>query len=182
MKYYLIQRDPNYPNAADVINWYGVIDKRKITLEDYWRLEEMKTFFVSDGMFTVFTDVLTYPFLMFTKKSRQVLYFYDRTIPFKQVILIDRENHRSKIYNLPILEKIDCLAEGTVFNLDKSMVKKCVIDPEKTQDKCIFWLAGVFDTHTVIRCDLAESLLSRNVKGLGLIPIDMIEKRSVPVL
>lgn len=175
MKYFLLQLDPSYTNAANVINWYGKLDKRKISTDDAWRLEDRTVFYISSHYDpAIFTDLLTSPFFMVTKKVRKVLHFYDGTIFFKQVVLIEQKHHQSQVYNLPILEKIDCLAEGTVYNLDKSVIKKCVIDPRKTMDKCIFWLGGMLNTYTVIRCDLAESILQRKCKGIGLIPIDTI--------
>ena len=57
----------------------------------------------------------------------------------------------------------------------KSIIRKGVIDYEKTEGKAIFRLKGFDHYYMVGRLDLVESILKRNVKGIGLKELEVCE-------
>lgn len=69
---------------------------------------------------------------------------------------------------------MDCLSEKTVFKHGRQIDKGFLIK-ENIPDISIFKIAGEIDKHkTVVRVDLAESLLKRRLKGVTLKEMEVI--------
>ena len=69
---------------------------------------------------------------------------------------------------MPIFEKIEALSEESEFNLDRTVVKKIVLDKDKINGIKIFQIKESSKTLIVIRLDVAESLLRRHFRGIKL--------------
>ena len=69
--------------------------------------------------------------------------------------------------------------EKSEYNLDKSVIKKGVIDYGKTEGKAIFRLKGFGHYYMVGRLDLVESILKRKVRGIGLKELEVWEGGAV---
>lgn len=69
---------------------------------------------------------------------------------------------------MPIFEEIEALSEKSEWNLNKTVVKKIILDKEKIKDKKIFKIKESEKTLIVVRLDVAESLLRREFKGMCL--------------
>lgn len=67
-----------------------------------------------------------------------------------------------------IFQEIECLSEKSELNLNKTVVKKIILDKEKIKNKKIFKIKESLKTLVVIRLDVAESLLRREFKGMCL--------------
>lgn len=87
---------------------------------------------------------------------------------FKEIILLDRKNATSEIYYIPLLEHCDCLAPESELSRGRDTLITAVLDPEKIEDRSIFYLGGFSKLYAVARLDLVESLLRRGGRGIGL--------------
>lgn len=177
MQYYMLDLDPKFTNAPNLINWYNVFDVRKIRVETadqipYRHLIELRPYEA-----TIFTDIITMPYLLVSAMVKKLLAAYEPLIEFKDIVLLDKVNKQYALYYLPILEEVDCLHESSELNLDHSVIRKAVFDPRKAIDKSIFRIGGVKDTYIAVRLDLAESLLRRKAAGVWLEPIAWKEER-----
>ncbi|WP_442871175.1 hypothetical protein, partial [Acutalibacter muris] len=77
--------------------------------------------------------------------------------------------------NLFYLIQIHCLAEGSEWNLDRSVLSKGVINLEPVGDTSIFQLADMKNIYTVIRVDVLESMLKRGARGVGITPLQTVK-------
>lgn len=168
MKFYILGTDKELANYPKLKNWFGKIDCRNINIQDAYKIPKRQLFFIEESENTLFTGIIEYPFPMISSEVKEVFDMYESHIIYKEIILLDRKNEKAKIYYLPILEEIYCLDEKSKFNLDKSILKKGVIDYEKTEEKAVFRLGGLNHYYIAGRLDLVESILKRDVKGIGL--------------
>jgi len=99
---------------------------------------------------------------------KKIIEKYDRNIVFKTLVLIDSLHDRQENYSLPIFEEIECLSDKAELNLNKTVVKKIVLNKEKIKDKKIFKIKESSKPLIVIRLDVAESLLRRDFRGIKL--------------
>ena len=99
---------------------------------------------------------------------RDVIKMYEPTTQFKEIILLDRKNATSEIYYIPLLEHCDCLAPESELSRGRDTLITAVLDPEKIEDRSIFYLGGFSKLYAVARLDLVESLLRRGGRGIGL--------------
>jgi hypothetical protein len=156
------------------MNWYEQIDPRYLNKENARKLEYFNSLMVRPYAETFYPDILINPFFMVTKGVAEVLSYFDSSVDYKVAALFDLENKVGKTYFIPILEQIDCLAEGTEFNLDHSVIHRAVIDPNRTLGKALFKLAAVKNTYIVARLDFVECVLRRKALGVKLKEIEIL--------
>lgn len=174
MKYFMLKLDPAFTHAPNIINWYKVFDVRKLHPETADKVPYRNLLEISPDPAIIFTDIIVFPYLLISVLLKKVLTAYEPLVEYKDVVVLDKINKQYALYYLPILETVDCLHETSQFNLDRSVIKKAVFDPEKTAtaNKSIFRIGGVKNTYIAVRLDLAESLLRRKAVGVYLEPIE----------
>lgn len=99
---------------------------------------------------------------------REIIEKYDSGILFKTLALIDNLHNKQVNYYLPIVEEIEALSENAELNLNKTVVRKLILNKEKIQSRKIFKIKESSKPLIIVRLDIAESLLRRNFKGIKL--------------
>lgn len=178
MKYFEIQDTPELKYAPRLQNWYGAFDVRDIGMESYPKLPERLLFIVEPSGQTVFTDFILLPFLLVSHKVMDVIKMYKERCYYRDVILLDQLSGRSEMYCLPVFDETDRLqileksGENEVHGEPSAKQKL----PEVHVNKNIFWVRDFRKRHTVISLELAESLLRREVFGLGIREVTLFTK------
>lgn len=168
MKFYILGTDASYTNYPKIKKWFGRIDYRDLNIYDAYKIPNRQLFMIHENENTVFTSIVENPFPLVSAEVKKVFDMYEPHIIYKEIVLLDQQYERTEVYYLPILEEIECLNDKSEYNLDKSIIKKGIIDYEKTEEKAVFRLKGFDHYYMVGRLDLVESILKRNVKGIGL--------------
>ncbi|WP_313152235.1 hypothetical protein [Lacrimispora sp.] len=162
MKYFVLTSKGKYP-FPQIINWSQAIDVRKLTRNEY---RELPAFFLLNaklGMDGVFPDVIEKPVLLFSRTAMEVTALYDSDIPFLFAALFDTEKGECASYYCPVLEEEDCLARQP-----SPGQREMILNREKMSGIPLFRVRTGVESATVIRMDLAESLLERGAVGLEL--------------
>lgn len=131
-------------------------------------IEEDNCFFIKSNDNIDYLDVLDTQIFLVSKELRRILEKYNKNTIFKRFVLIDFENKIQNTYYLPIFEEIEALSEKSEFNLNKTIVKKIVLDEKKIKNKKLYKIKESDKTLIVVRLDAAESLLRRDFKGIYL--------------
>ncbi|EKQ50990.1 MULTISPECIES: hypothetical protein [unclassified Clostridium] len=168
MDYFLLKQDERYINIPRLENIFNKIDVRNINLLNSHKIDDIVVFYVKADKETNFLDILNNQLFLISDEMGKILKKYDEEMILKTIPLIDKANKKQRNYYLPIFEEIEALSEKAEFNLNRTVVKKIILDKEKIQDKKIFKIKEVFKPLIVIRLDVAESLLRRNYKGISL--------------
>lgn len=173
MRYFLMKKDERYTDVPQFRDWFQQIDVRDITPLRSHKLAYRTLLQIVPYEHNTYPDILFSPALLFSQKMRDIVALYEKRITYKQIVLLDSENMVTELYFMPILSIVDCLTEESEYNLDHSVVTKAVLDQAKIPGKSLFWLDNVKSKHTIIRLDLAESILRRQVEGLVLIDVEL---------
>ncbi|WP_297430465.1 hypothetical protein [Clostridium sp.] len=144
------------------------IDVRNINLLNAHKIDDVLIFNVKCDEETEFLDILDRNLFLISEKMKEIIGKYDLGILFKTIPLIDLPHKRQENYYMPIFEEIECLSENAELNLNKTVVKKIILDKEKIKGKKIFKIKESSKTLIVVRLDVAESLLRREFKGMSL--------------
>ncbi|AJG99815.1 hypothetical protein LF65_03252 [Clostridium beijerinckii] len=168
MDYFLLKQDQRYTNIPRLKDVFNKIDVRNINLLNSHKIDDIVVFYANADKETNFLDILDNQLFLISHEMSKILKKYDEDIILKTIPLIDKINKKQKNYCLPIFEEVEALSEKAEFNLNKTVVKKIILDKEKIQDKRIFKIKEIFKPLIVIRLDVAESLLRRNYKGISL--------------
>ncbi|MDR7810477.1 hypothetical protein [Lacrimispora sp.] len=162
MKYFVLTSKGKYP-FPQIINWSQASDMRKLTRNEY---RELPAFFLLNaklGMDGIFPDVIEKPVLLFSRTAMEVTALYDSDIPFLFAALFDTEKGECASYYCPVLEEEDCLA-GKPGPGQRGII----LDRSKMNGLPLFRVRIGLESATIIRMDLAESLLEREASGLKL--------------
>lgn len=167
MKYYELKLDDtNFIEAPDLMNWYGIQDVRLIKWETYHKLKNRLVYRINPAGNIIFTDIISFPFLLVSPMVRDVIKMYGDKVVFKEVILLSTEKGFEELYYLPVMEETDQINLLYVKTRQNDIQQTQI--PEWVGERNIFWVRKKGKRHTIINLDLAESLLRRNAVGLEL--------------
>ncbi len=170
MKYFEIQDSPELKYAPKLKDWYGKFDVRDICPLGFPKLPERELFLIEPSKNTVFTDIILFPFFLISPMVREVIEMYREVCFYRDIILLDQMSGLSGVYYLPVLD------ETRRIHLAGKHYKNGIClsehEPPNSKPVCIdrnlFWVRDTKKRHIVISMDMAESLIRRNVTGLGL--------------
>ena len=168
MDYFLLKQDERYKNIPYLTNVFRQINVNDLNLFDCHKISDILVFNLRDERNSNFLDILDNQIYLISKKMKKVLEMFNADILFKDVALLDHYNKRQGNYSLPIFKEINALSDKSEFNMNKTIVKKIVLDSKKIKGEKIFKLAESSKTLVVVRLDVAEFLLRRNFKGIKL--------------
>jgi hypothetical protein len=168
MNYFLLKQDEEYTHAPVLMDVFNKIDVRNINLLKAHKIDDILIFNVKCDEETEFLDILDRNLFLISEEMKKIIEKYDSGILFKTIPLIDLLHKRQGNYYMPIFEEIECLSEKAELNLNKTVVKKIILDKEKIKGKKIFKIKESSKTLVVLRLDVAESLLRREFKGMCL--------------
>lgn len=167
MEYYSLKLSPFVKNPIRIKKLDILASKAPFTAyEDlniyYFDYEEGRT---------EITSILTSPIFLINKEIRDLFALYNNTMMFKGIQLFssDKEADRRKavLYFLPDLAKVDCLSQKVRIN-PNGTIDTIILDKSKLEDYPIFGLGQISEQRVIINEDVAESLLRRNLYGIGL--------------
>ena len=176
-KYYLISQQSGLYPLPRTIDWNKSVDKTFLTERLSYKQPMLSCVLVekSDMIEIIYPDILFIDYIpVLSEKALEILKIYEPAMTVKQVNLIEGIGEDIKPYHIPILKEVDCLSEKTIFKRGRQ-IDKGVLIKENIPDFSIFKIAGEIDKHkTVVRVDLAESLLKRRLKGVTLKEMEVI--------
>lgn len=170
MKYFILTNGDKNP-FPQIINWSQTIDVRKLTREEYQKMPPFIQLNAKLGMDGVFPDVIAKPFLLLSRPAMEVTALYDSTIPFLFFVLFDTEKGECSSYFCPVLEDEDCLVK-----MPGLRQREIILDRQKMRGIPLFRVRNGPDSHTIIRMDLAESVMERKIVGLELEEVCMTDR------
>ncbi|MBC2580546.1 imm11 family protein [Clostridium sp. DJ247] len=168
MDYFLLKQDERYTDVPLLLDLMKKIDLRSINQMDAHKIEDTTLFYVRAEEESSFLDILDRQLYLVSDGLKKILEKYVPNTLFKMMILIDKKNERQENYFLPIFEEVEALSPNCEFNLDKSVIKKLVLDGEKIKGKKIFKIKESEKPMIVVRLDAAESILRRGFEGIRL--------------
>lgn len=169
MKYFILSNGENNP-FPEVINWSQTIDVRKLTRTEYQKLPNFTLLNAKIGLDGIFPNFIEKPILLFSREAMEVISLYDTSIPFLFAALFDTRKGECSSYFCPVLEEEKCLARQL-----KPGQRDIILNREKMSGFPLFRVKTGMGSATIIRMDLAESLLEREAVGIGLKEVCLVD-------
>lgn len=168
MRYFLITEDSRIIHRPYILNWNGKLDVRDIHPETAYKLPSRELVLIRSDEEILFTDIVSTPFFLISEKVKNVVKMYEPLAAMKELVLLDKVHGKAERYFLPLFEESDCLGEGSILNLNRSEIRKCVLDVRKIGKSSIFRIAGVERQYIVANLEIVESILKRGCVGIQL--------------
>lgn len=176
MEYFILELHQAYTPPTP-LNWYGKLDVKTLEGKKHYQLPRHMIFQIEQHMQMVWTDVIMHPCFMVGKEAKEVIELYEPGLRFVRVIFSDKEKRRTKAYHIPFLVGVDALTDNSKFNRDRSIIYEAEVDASMMRDRTIVRVTNVNQRNCIlIRSDLTESLLSREMIGIGLRETSVIMK------
>lgn len=174
MKYYIIEQDKSYSSLPQLINWYQVIDERKLHMGSYSQIPEKSMIYVKHDKDLFFPNMLLHPFLMIDEKVKETLLKYEPNMNTRVLFLVDKVSNAFQYYSIPFLKEIDCMSKKSELNMDKSVIFKLVLKKSKLPAGVpLFMIKGVNTRCVVARMDFMESVLRTDICGIKLREVEI---------
>ncbi|GHU60237.1 hypothetical protein FACS1894171_0880 [Clostridia bacterium] len=169
MRYFVLKQDERITDIPYPKDFFENIDVRNVSAERGDSVPFRTLIQLRPSAFTVFPDVFCTPVLLLTPDAQNIVRLYDDYIVYRQIIYLDQVNELVNLYFMPLLQTIDCLSTRSEYvNAGKGAFSKVVLKAELIRDESIFQVKNQQQRVTVIRLDLAESLLARGCRGFTL--------------
>lgn len=174
MDYFLLKQDERYTDVPLLVDVRKKIDTRDIHRESAHKIADPLIFHVKAGVESSFLDILEHPLFLLSDKLKRMMELYEPDTLFKLTPLIDPSRHLQKNYYLPILEEVEAVSVRSEFHRDRSQIKKLVLKKENIHGKKIFRIKESEKPLIVVRLDVAESILRRDLTGIRLqrVPVE----------
>lgn len=176
MDYFLLKQDKRYSYVPRISDWFSKINVRHLNLTDADKIKDGIVLYVDSNSNNNYLDVLDNQLFLISEEMKKILEKYDTNIIFKMAVLTDFKNSKQVIYYLPIFEEIEALSEEAEMNLNKTVVKKLLLNEEKIKNKKVFKLKESSKTMVIVRLDVAESILRRDFNGVELEKVEIRTK------
>ena len=176
MKYFIAEQEASYFHVPRPVNWFGKIAPDKVHKDTHQDMPNYTALPIEADEQVEFLDVIFHPVFAVSDQVQQVLKLYEPNMVWKELMLYDKKNKLVQLYHVPMLWDMACLTDKSKENLGKGQCADIQINQLGLRDKSIFLLASVQKRYVVMRLDLVESLLRRNVTGLHLIELDVISE------
>jgi hypothetical protein len=163
MRYFALSPDVGISDMPHPADFHDKLDVRNLTRGKAGALPSRTLVRIAPNANTVFPEVLCSPVFLVTEEVKDVIKSYDEYIEYKQIMYMDTVNELAQLYHMPVLDFVDCLSERHGGKTVKTTIRKAPI-----RDKSIFRAPGAAGPLTIIRMDLAESLLARDFNGFRL--------------
>lgn len=115
-----------------------------------------------------FMDIISSPIFMVSKEFANIIRMYCPWMRFKYLVLFDERNKRSASYQIPCLPEIDCLDDDSELGGGGNVIRKGILQGNRTGGTCIFRLKGAGGGYVMVDLAFAESAYRREVKGMDI--------------
>lgn len=171
MEYYLLRQAGNIVNPIKITNLDPLVYKSGMSHQNFKNLDEAVVGYVSYEPEKEIPDILTYPAYMVSDVIRKVMSMYDENISFKAVqVFPDNQEYikeASKVYWIYDCVMENCIHPDTVI-LPNGAIKQVILDKHKVKGRDIFRIKNTVENKTIISLAVAESIMRRNLYGVGL--------------
>lgn len=168
MEYFILQQDERYTDVPVLQNIRQKLDTRHMNRLQAHHIADTTIFHVKGTSNTEYIDVLSNQLFLVSERMRPILEMYEPECLLKIVPLIDLEQNKQIIYYLPIFHELEALSDQSEFNLDRSVIKKLILQGNKLNGRRIFRVQESEKPLIIVRLDVAESILRRDLAGIQL--------------
>lgn len=176
MDYFRISQDKRYLHAPVISNATDIIQRRMdISVKNKEKIPDINIGFSNIKSEVDFLDVLDTQLYMVSKQVKDVFAVYEPQLIFKDICILNNFTKEYGQYYIPLFNECSCISDQSVVSPDRTCVEKLVMN-QPGDDDSIFKVSGLLTDIVIIRLDVAESLLRRNIRKFRLEKISIVKE------
>ncbi|GAB6087298.1 hypothetical protein [Alkaliphilus crotonatoxidans] len=161
MHYFIIQQDQGIATAPKIKGF------QRDLLHQNQLAEKINILYIENAKRIDFIDFIDTPLLLLADDFKHILRRYCPNLEFKSVVLCNFDTQEQEIYWNVELPEVNCLSPKTEYYPDGTL-KKLVIDNSRAKEYSMFQITNKIKRYYIVRLELAESILRRNIGGFIL--------------
>lgn len=175
MDYFWIKEDKSYMHTPVITNLNDIVNRRAaMSLENASNIANINVGFARSQYPLDYIDVLDSQLFLVSEEVKKVFSIYERSLQFKTVCILNNLDGSSYNYYAPLFEKVDCLPDEYKAVRNRNKLGNLIIKAGDAEDHSVFKIAGIDTDIIIIRLDVAESLLRRNIRKLTLERVQLL--------
>lgn len=175
MDYFWIKEDKSYMHTPVITNLNDIVNRRAaMSLENASNISDINVGFARSERPLNYVDVLDDQLFLVSDGVKKVFSIYARSLQFKTVCILNNLDGSSCNYYAPLFTSIDCLPDEYKAVRNRNKLEKLIIKASAAEDYSVFKIAGIDTDIVIIRLDVAESLLRRNIRKLELERVHLV--------
>ena len=169
MDYFWIKVEKTYMHTPVITNLNDIVNRRAaMSLENASNIADINVGFARSQRPLDYVDVLDRQLFLVSEEVKKVFSIYERSLQFKTVCILNNLDGSSCNYYAPLFVKVDCLPDEYKAVRNRNKLENLIIKVGAAEDHSVFKIAGIDTDIIIIRLDVAESLLRRNIRKLTL--------------
>lgn len=178
MKYFIVEQDKKIIDGPQIINWYNKIDVEKINRNEVHKIPNFIELDVKSVDDVTYYDIISFPFFLISELYFEIIQMFEPNLPKKRVTLFEAEKNIMHTYLLPVMGQPIIIEENSMVQLHKGNFKEVFFQMNSSTNKYIFQIVAFKKRYIVMRLELVEALLRRNITGLMLHEIKCKEEKN----
>ncbi len=139
-----------------------------MALENASNISDINVGFARSDRPLDYVDVLDGQLFLVSEGVKKVFSIYERSLVFKTLCILNNMDGSNCNYYAPLFAKVDCLPDEYKAVRNRNKLEKLIIKAKAVEDYSIFKIADIDTDIVIIRLDVAESLLRRDITKLTL--------------
>lgn len=178
MEYYRLKMNDVITNYIKIERLDTSVYKQDCSQEEFEKLPKGIVAYYHDTRGLEIPDVIQRPLLLVKENVKDILHMYDEQIKGKpiKVFAYEQEINVAPTYWLLNYEEVDCLSDKVMVNPNGEL-KELILNKRKIGKKEVFRVKGTRENYIVVSLAVAESMLRRQVYGIGFERVKMDEER-----
>lgn len=157
MKYFSLKQHPYFKGTFRLNHWKETINPAWISLGEFYKIPRSCVITVDMDETTAFPDLISTPFLLFSKLLLDTVNMYGEAFYSRDIILVNPKEHESRLYSLILLDTIK--PESTLWKV-----------------KNLFSLEFEGKRELIASQDFIESILRRGAKGIEIKEFNLLRR------
>lgn len=175
MDYFWIKEDKTYMHTPVITNLNDIVNRRAaMSLENAINIPDINVGFARSERPLDYIDVLDGQLFLVNDGVKKVFSVYERSLQFKTVCILNNLDGSNCNYYAPLFVNVDCLPDEYKAVRNRNNLEKMIIKASSVEDYSVFKIAGIDTDIVIIRLDVAESLLRRNIRKLTLERVQLV--------
>jgi hypothetical protein len=151
--------------------------KSNLSKKDFEKIPNMMVAYFSDKEDLEFPDIINRPTMLISNDLKKLFKLYDEEIEFKGVQLysdnlMEEKNITACLYWTFMPAECECFHKDSE-KYPTGTIKRLILDKEKLIHKDIIKIEGLLENKIIVSLPVAESILRRNMYGIGLEEIEI---------
>jgi len=173
--YFQLKQDQRFNNAPVISNIRDIIQKRsEFSLKNKNIINDLNVGFSRSAKPLIYADVLDTQLFMVTDEVKRVFECYDPTLIFKSICILNNLDNSNCLYHAPLFREVDCLVPEHKNMLIRRKAVRLAVFKELIEPYSIVKVQGIESDIVLIRLDVIESLMRRNITKWKAVRIELI--------